>query len=169
MRCQRCGNDVPANSRFCPNCGMALEAVASTPSVPGSIEGMNAPSGGSGFLWERASAEAPTPSPDTAAPSASPTAGSASGVTAVALADVSFPSSGRTRTRRTRPPTVPLAQFGKEPPPPPRLILTPRRLTLYVGITVLVLGVLFMGLMQLAAASQAEWSQLRCLDLRVKC
>ena len=48
---------------------------------------------------------------------------------------------GTTRRRKpTRPPTVPLADFGKAPPPPPRIRLTPRQIVTYTASGIVVVA-----------------------------
>ena len=68
------------------------------------------------------------------------------------------------RRKPARPPTVPLAEFGKAPPPPPRVRLTPRQIAIYT-----VSGIA-LSLMLWFAAVQFErldrWSNAGNIDQR---
>lgn len=165
MKCRQCGNEVPANSRFCLNCGAAISPDAGATRGPAVAD----PASGND-LWQRAAAAGGESKPAGASGSAS--AGAPPGATAV----VTAPSPGaegdgatRRRARRDRPATVPLAEFGKAPPPPPRMEFTPRRLATTVGVLALVLTIFMVVFWQLSAASSSAWNQARCLDVRVNC
>jgi hypothetical protein len=73
------------------------------------------------------------------------------------------------RRRPGRPPTVPLSEFGKEPPPPPAIQVTPRQIAIGVAVGLVVIAVLWVILVYFGGIANARWSQTRCLDVRVEC
>ena len=70
------------------------------------------------------------------------------------------------RRRGNRSPTVPLAEFGKEPPPPPRARLNPRQVAIGVAISTVVLMILWVGVVQIGQIADAKWSKAGCVDVR---
>jgi len=64
---------------------------------------------------------------------------------------------------------VPLSEFGKEAPPPPRVKLTPRQIAMYSAMTFAVLLVVGIIAVQVGNASSAYWSQAGCIDARRAC
>jgi hypothetical protein len=72
------------------------------------------------------------------------------------------------RRRRDRPMTVPLSEFGKEAPPPPRQRLTPRQIVVGTLVTLVVFAVLWVGVVQAGAAANSYWDKAGCVDVR-KC
>ncbi len=73
------------------------------------------------------------------------------------------------RRRADRPQTVPLSEFGKEPPPPPRQSLTPREMAIAGAITLVTLVILGVFLVSIGRIADQRWSNSRCLDARVQC
>jgi hypothetical protein len=73
------------------------------------------------------------------------------------------------RRRANRPPTVPLSEFGKEPPAPPPVRLSPRQIAIGLIVTAVVLTVLWIAIVWAGGIGTAKWSQTRCLDVRVQC
>ncbi|HEU5317867.1 MAG TPA: hypothetical protein VFX49_17280 [Chloroflexota bacterium] len=76
---------------------------------------------------------------------------------------------GARRRRPGRPPTVPLSEFGKEPPPPPPVRITPRQIAIGVVATLVTVAVLWVVLVYFGGIANQKWSQTRCLDVRVEC
>ncbi|CAA9249440.1 MAG: hypothetical protein AVDCRST_MAG77-2094 [uncultured Chloroflexi bacterium] len=73
------------------------------------------------------------------------------------------------RRRPDRPPTVPLSEFGKEPPPPPRVQLTHRQIATYSAVTLAVLLIVGIIAVQVGNASSSYWSRAGCIDARRTC
>ncbi|HEU5316186.1 MAG TPA: hypothetical protein VFX49_08770 [Chloroflexota bacterium] len=79
------------------------------------------------------------------------------------------PSAVRPHRRRPgRPPTVPLADFGKPPPPPARTPTDWRVVARNSALAAVLLLVLAWGIMLVTARSEAIWGQTRYLDQRVE-
>ena len=68
--------------------------------------------------------------------------------------------------RRSRPRMVPLDQFGKTPPPPPRVRLTPRQIATYslIGLTFVIF--IWFASVQISERSAEIWSNAGYLDQR---
>lgn len=75
-------------------------------------------------------------------------------------------SAPRPRRRRNRPPTVPLAEFGKQPLVPPHPPIDWRALTRNAVIVGLVLLLLAWGVAAVTGRSEQLWDQARYLDQR---
>jgi hypothetical protein len=71
----------------------------------------------------------------------------------------------KSRRRRGRPPTVPLAEFGKEPPPPP-LITDWGAVIRGTVLALVLLAVVWVGVLKITAASESYWQNANYLDQR---
>jgi hypothetical protein len=69
------------------------------------------------------------------------------------------------RRRANRPPTVPLAEFGKEPPPPP-LITDWGAVARGIVLALVLLAVVWVGVVKITAASESYWRGANYLDQR---
>jgi hypothetical protein len=80
-------------------------------------------------------------------------------------------SPGQTPVRRTtnRPGMVPLSEFGKAPPPPPRAKTNWRNVGISVAVIVLLLAVGGYFIMTSQAAYKSVWGSTTCLDKRAGC
>ena len=78
------------------------------------------------------------------------------------------PAAEETTRRRkpNRPPTVPLSEFGKAPPPPPRVRLTPRQIATYTASGIALVLVIWFGAVQIGRAGDAAWSNAGNIDQR---
>ena len=70
------------------------------------------------------------------------------------------------RRKPNRPPTVPLSEFGKAPPPPPRIRLTPRQIATYSATGIVLVLVLWFGAVQIGQAGDAQWRNAGNIDQR---
>ena len=78
------------------------------------------------------------------------------------------PAAEETTRRRkpNRPPTVPLSEFGKVPPPPPRVKLTPRQIVTYSVSGLVLVLVIWFASVQIGQRSDQIWSGAGGLDQR---
>ncbi|HXI17736.1 MAG TPA: hypothetical protein VNM48_15350 [Chloroflexota bacterium] len=72
------------------------------------------------------------------------------------------------RRRTDRPATVPLSEFGKEAPPPPRQRLTRQQIVISALATVVTLALLWFILIWAGGMANGRWSKTGCLDARAK-
>ena len=70
------------------------------------------------------------------------------------------------RRKPNRPPTVPLSEFGKAPPPPPRVRLTPRQIATYSGTGLVIVLLIWFASVQIGQRSAEIWSGAGALDQR---
>jgi hypothetical protein len=73
------------------------------------------------------------------------------------------------RRRADRPQTVPLSEFGKEAPPPPRQTFTPRQMLIWGTVALVTLVILGVLLVSVGRIAEQRWSRSGCLDARVQC
>jgi len=78
------------------------------------------------------------------------------------------PAAEETTRRRkpSRPPTVPLSDFGKAPPPPPRIKLTPRQIATYSASGLVLVLVIWFASVQIGQRSDQIWSNAGNIDQR---
>ena len=78
------------------------------------------------------------------------------------------PAAEETTRRRkpNRPPTVPLSEFGKAAPPPPRIRLTPRQIATYTASGIALILVLWFGAVQIGQRADAQWRNAGTIDQR---
>lgn len=78
------------------------------------------------------------------------------------------PAAEETTRRRkpNRPPTVPLSEFGKAPPPPPRIRLTPRQIVTYSVTGIVLVLVIWFGAVQIGRTADAQWRNAGNIDQR---
>ena len=70
------------------------------------------------------------------------------------------------RRKPARPPTVPLSEFGKAPPPPPRIRLTPRQIATYTSAGLVLVLVIWFASVQIGQRSSEIWSNAGYIDQR---
>ena len=70
------------------------------------------------------------------------------------------------RRKPNRPPTVALADFGKAPPPPPRIKLTPRQIATYSVVALVVILVVWFASVQIGQVADGYWSRAGNIDQR---
>jgi hypothetical protein len=78
-------------------------------------------------------------------------------------------TAGEETTRRrkpNRPPTVPLSEFGKAPPPPPRVRLTPRQIVTYTASGLVLVLCIWFASVWIGQRSDQIWSGAGALDQR---
>ncbi len=75
------------------------------------------------------------------------------------------------RRRRERPEVamVPLSEFGKTAPPPPRQPLSLRTIAILIGAIVVIVVVLAVGFIYYGGQSATVWGSTKCLDVRRGC
>lgn len=76
------------------------------------------------------------------------------------------PEAAPRRKRPSRPPTVALSEFGKAPPPPPRIKMTPRQIATYTVIGLAVVIVVWIGSVQVGQFADSYWSRAGNIDQR---
>ena len=84
-------------------------------------------------------------------------------------APASGAAAGQETTRRrkpARPPTVPLSEFGKAPPPPPRIRLTPRQIATYSASGVVLVFCLWAFSAWVGQRADQIWSNAGQIDQR---
>jgi hypothetical protein len=64
---------------------------------------------------------------------------------------------------------VPLSEFGKAPPPPPRHPTNWRSVIISVVVVVLIVAVAGVAIASQQGAANAVWGQTKCLDVRKGC
>lgn len=72
------------------------------------------------------------------------------------------------RRRTDRPATVPLSEFGKEVPPPPRHRLTRQQIVVGAAVTIVTLTLLWVILVWAGGIATEKWSGAGCVDARAK-
>ena len=154
MKCERCETDVPARSRFCPDCGavIGIKQIAINQVRPALSEGIVpavvvATVGGGTTTVPATMLFAATDTGDTDA------AGGGS-------------SAGARRRRVDRPAMVPLTEFGKEAPPPPRAPLSARSIAIGGAITLAVIALVVIAVTLAAPQANAIWGNVSKLDQR---
>ena len=90
-----------------------------------------------------------------------------SGATGQIPGSAAPPAEETTRRRKpNRPPTVPLSEFGKAPPPPPRIRLTPRQIATYTVSGLVLVLVIWFGAVQMGQRADAQWRNAGNIDQR---
>ena len=91
-----------------------------------------------------------------------------SGAAAPGATPGAAPAAEETTRRRkpVRPATVPLSEFGKAPPPPPRVRLTPRQIATYTVSGLVLVAVIWFGAVQIGRAGDEAWRNAGNIDQR---